>query len=109
MSKYGAKRTELDGINFASKREAKRYSELKLLQAAGEIRDLELQVPVPLMGERDKIKTPTGRHMRYVADFRYFDARLNAWVIEDAKGFMTPEYKLKRAILAAMGLEIREV
>lgn len=42
-SKYGAQRTTIDGIAFASKREASRYQELKLMQMAGEIQDLELQ------------------------------------------------------------------
>ncbi len=45
MSKYKAVRTEVDGIKFASKKEARRYGELLLLQRAGEISNLELQVP----------------------------------------------------------------
>ncbi|MDD3747626.1 MAG: DUF1064 domain-containing protein, partial [Anaerostipes sp.] len=42
-SKYGARKTVIDGITFDSKREAKRYQELKLLEQAGEISYLELQ------------------------------------------------------------------
>ena len=49
MSKYGAIRTEVDGINFHSKREAARYRELCLMVRAGKIRDLELQPPFPLL------------------------------------------------------------
>ena len=42
-NKYGARKTVIDGITFDSKREAIRYQELKLLERAGEIKDLELQ------------------------------------------------------------------
>lgn len=107
--KYGATAVEVDGIRFASKREAKRWSELKLLERLGEIRDLKRQVPVLMRGEKEPIKTPTGRNATYRADFTYIDNLNGAWVIEDSKGFRTPEYKLKRAILAAMGIQIREV
>jgi hypothetical protein len=44
-SKYGAVKTEVDGIMFDSKREASRYQELRLLEQAGEITNLRLQVP----------------------------------------------------------------
>jgi len=102
--------TIVDGIRFDSKREARRWGELRLLQAAGEIRDLERQVPVDLQGQDGPILTDTGRQARrYVADFRYFDERLNIWVIEDAKGHPTEVFKLKRAILAAQGIEVKEI
>lgn len=39
-SKYGAVKTEVDGIMFDSKREASRYQELRLLEQAGEIANL---------------------------------------------------------------------
>lgn len=107
MTKYGSRATTLDGIRFASKREATRWAQLMLLARAGEIGDLERQYPIPLEGKNGPILTPTGRHMRYVADFRYFDIPRKAWVVEDAKGFATPEFRIKRAILAAMGMEVR--
>jgi hypothetical protein len=107
--KYGAKATVVDGIRFASKKEAKRWGELNLLERAGEIRDLKRQVPILMHGEKEAIKTPTGKNAIYVADFRYIDTKTGLWVIEDAKGYATPVYKLKRAILAAMGITIREV
>ena len=47
--KYGAKKTVFDGITFDSKREAERYSALVLLQSAGEIADMKLQVPFELL------------------------------------------------------------
>lgn len=106
----GAQRTVRDGITFDSKREADRWSELVLLQRAGAISDLERQVPIGLEGQKGPILTDSGEQQRrYVADFRYLDRRTGAWVIEDAKGHPTDTYKLKRAILAAMGIAIREV
>lgn len=104
--KYGNKKTVFDGIKFDSSKEARRYSQLKLLQRAGEISDLKLQVPFILQGQLGYILTPTGRKMLYKADFTYIEG--NKLVIEDVKGFRTKEYLLKKAILAAMGITIRE-
>jgi len=109
MSKYQAQPAVIDGVRFASKREARRWAELLLLQSAGEITDLRRQVKIGMEGRDGPIRTPTGRKAAYVADFTYVNARNGCLVIEDAKGFPTPEYKLKRAILAAMGLTIKEV
>lgn len=109
MSKYGARRTQRDAIGFASKREADRWSELRLLEKAGQIRGLQRQVSIALLGREGPLLTPTGRVATYRADFTYQDRALEwAWVVEDAKGFPTPEYKLKRAILAAQGVTVRE-
>ena len=107
--KYGAKKATVDGVNFSSKREAKRWMELQLLFKGGEIKDLRRQAKIALIGRADMIRTPTGRVAHYVADFIYIDNRTGLEVIEDAKGFPTPEYKLKRAILAAQGVTIVEV
>ena len=107
-SKYGAVKVVIDDITFDSKKEARRYSELLLLVKAGEIEHLELQVAIPLVGERGPILTPTGRQMTYVADFRYFDKNTGKRVLEDVKGFRTPVYLIKRSILAAMEYHIHE-
>ena len=109
-SKYGNKKVTVDGIKFDSKKEAKRWADLKLLERAGEIANLERQVPFYLEGRDGPILTPTGRKMRYVADFTYTDWRhKGAKIIEDAKGFRTKEYLIKKAILAAQGIVITEV
>jgi len=107
-SKYGAVKAVIDDITFDSKKEARRYSELLLLVKAGEIEHLELQVQIELRGESGPLLTPTGRPMTYVADFVYRDAHTGHCVIEDTKGFKTPVYLLKKAILAAQGVHIRE-
>ena len=107
--KFGAKAETVDGIRFASKREARRWGELQLLQRAGQIMDLRRQVKFYLFGRDGPILTPGGRVAQYVADFVYVDNRNGLEVIEDAKGYPTPEYKLKRAILAAQNIKIIEV
>ena len=103
----GAVRTWVDGRTFDSALEAARYAQLILLQKAGEISDLQCQVRIPLEGAAGAVLTPKGRQMHYVADFTYRDA--TGAVIEDAKGFRTEQYRLKKAILNAMGYEIREI
>lgn len=91
----------------ASGREARRVAELRLMQAASEISDLRLQVKVALVGRDGPILTPTGRQMHYVADATYTERGVP--VVEDTKGWPTEVYKLKRAILAAQGIVVREV
>lgn len=102
MNKYGSKRTTSDGIAFSSRKEAKRYQELKILQLAGIIRNLTLQPRFPLKVNGILVCT-------YVGDFAYFEQ--NARVIEDSKGFKTREYITKRKLLLALnpGLDHREV
>ena len=94
-SKYRAKKTVVDGIKFDSKREAERYCELKLLEKAKKIRNLELQ---PRFLLRDKFKDKQGnthRKIEYVADFMYVD-KSGKTVVEDVKGVLTDVYKLKK-------------
>lgn len=85
--KYGAKQTVVDGIKFPSKREAKRYGELKLLEQAGKISALTRQVRYRLV-----------QVVHYVADFVYIDESGVA-VVEDVKGYKTPEYKAKKKLM----------
>jgi hypothetical protein len=102
MSKYHAIKTEVDGIVFASKREASRYSELKLLEAAGEIFDLKLQPKFPIVVNKQKICT-------YIADFEY-ELSDGTKITEDVKGVKTPVYRLKKKLMkACFGIEITEV
>ena len=102
-SKYGAVKTEVDGIMFDSKREASRYQELRLLEQAGEIANLRLQVPYILFPKNEH-----GRALKYIADFTYND-RNGQLIVEDAKGVKTPVYRLKRRMMAELkGIEIKE-
>lgn len=96
-SKYHAKKTVVDGIEFDSAKEAKRYAKLRALEEAGKIQGLRLQVPFELLPsfECDGVKY---RGMKYVADFVYY--RGGKQVVEDCKGFKTAEYKLKKKLMA---------
>jgi hypothetical protein len=108
-TKYGNRKTVVGGINFDSAKEARRWCELRLLERGGEIENLKRQQKIALWGETGPILTPTGKQAHYVADFVYVDFRTHLMVVEDAKGYRTKEYLLKRAILAAMGITIKEV
>ena len=107
-NKFGAQRVEVDGIKFDSKREATRWLHLCQLQRAGLITDLRRQVPIELQGRDGPLLTRTGRKMKYVADFSYFDVRTGVSVFEDSKGFKNQTYLLKWSVLAAQGVEVRE-
>ena len=104
----GAQRTTTpDGITHDSKTEAERWEELKLLQRAGEICGLRRQVDIGLIGRDGPIMTDSGDRQRvYKADFVYVDNALGVTVIEDRKGHETDVFKIKKAILAAQGIEI---
>ena len=117
MTKYRNKPTVVDGIRFASKKEAGRYGELKLLERIGEITDLELQ-------PRFNFKLPNGALLRagklgkpraYIADFRYREREKSQGrdvyrvIVEDVKGMKTELYKWKRDLMRDLnGITIRE-
>ena len=77
---------------FSSKREANRAFELQLLERAGEISDLKMQVPYEVIPAN-----PPERAAFYVADFVYLKDK--ALVVEDTKGAKTPVYVLKRKLM----------
>lgn len=108
-SKYGAVRCVVDGIFFDSKREAKRWSELLLLERGMKISQLERQISYELAPavrlDGEKRQKPA---LRYVADFRYFDAEKGHFVIEDAKGRDTPVSRIKRHLMKSVhGIDVR--
>lgn len=93
-NKYSAQRVTVDGIVFASKKEAARYGELLLLAQAGEIRDLVLQPRYLLLAvftDSDGVKH---KKAEYVGDFQYV-ARGGLVVCEDVKGRATETFRLK--------------
>lgn len=104
-SKYGAVATFVDNIRFASKREAVRYVELKVLQQAKEISNLKAEKP----DLRIPLKVNGVNMGYYEADFSYTDANGNV-IFEDVKGVKTPVYRLKKKLVKAMyGIDIVEV
>lgn len=86
MNKYRNICTQIDGITFDSRAEARRYGELKMLQQAGEIQGFARQVSFLLPGE-----------IRYRPDFLVCDKDGTVWA-EDVKGFETAEFKLKQKL-----------
>ena len=99
MSKYNSRKTVIDDITFDSKKEAKRYIELKKKQEEGEITDLRLQVPfelVPSFTIEIDGKKRKRRNIRYIADFVYYENGQK--VVEDVKGRKTEIYKLKKKL-----------
>ena len=105
MTKYGAKRTTVNGHTFASKKEAARYQELRLLERAGHITGLELQPRYELQPSF-KHGGKTIRAITYVADFRYYED--GALVVEDAKGMQTQMFRMKRKMLLFVhGIDVR--
>lgn len=103
MSKFKANKTILDGIQFDSKREAQRYSELKLLERAGVIQNLRLQVKFELIPKQQGERACT-----YIADFVYEEN--GQTVVEDVKGMKTKDYIIKRKLMLWMhGIKIREI
>lgn len=126
MSKYHSKKVVLDGIEFDSKREAKRYGELLLLERAGAITDLQRQVRFELVpaqyetferyGKRGKRlkdgKRCVEHSVTYVADFVYLNAS-GVRVVEDTKGYKKGTaydvFAIKRKLARLNGIVIAEV
>ncbi len=102
QSKYNAVKTILDDIKFDSKKEARRYIQLKQMERAGLIKKFRLQVPFVLVD-----KSCYGREIKYVADFVYIEN--DAEIVEDVKGVKTPVYRLKKRLMAERyGIKIKE-
>jgi hypothetical protein len=119
MNKYRNKKITKDGMTFDSLKEYKRYCELRLLERAGEITELNRQVKcvlIPAQYEPDVIGKRGGvkrgklieRECSYIADFVCVqDGKL---VVEDCKGFRTKEYILKRKMMLYLNnIRIKEV
>lgn len=125
MSKYHAKKTEVDGIIFDSLKEAKRYQQLKLMEKAGIICNLKRQVKYELVPAQYMNGKCIERAVTYTSDFEYDElvkARqrtvmvyddskaVGRHIVEDVKGVQTDVYKIKRKLmLYKHGILIREV
>lgn len=123
-SKYGNRKTVVDGITFDSKKEANRFRELQLLERAGKITALQRQVKyvlIPTQREFSNEIYKKGAHQghfkpgkvlekecSYIADFAYIQD--GAYVVEDTKGVRTEAYKIKwKLMLERYGIQIKEV
>ena len=122
MSKYGnIKTTTSDGIKHDSQKEANRWCELKLLERAGKITDLQRQVPFELIPAQYEAYPRFGKNGQrlkdgsrcieksvvYVADFVYYENGNK--IVEDSKGKRTKDYILKRKLMLwVYGIKIKE-
>lgn len=123
-SKYGNRKTVVDGNTFDSKKEANRFRELQLLERAGKITALQRQVKyvlIPTQREFSNEIYKKGAHQghfkpgkvlekecSYIADFAYIQD--GTYVVEDTKGVRTEAYKIKRKLmLERYGIKVREV
>lgn len=108
-SKYGAKKTVVDGIKFDSAKEARRYQELVLLLRANRIGNLERQPVYTLHAGYGQRRVRIGE---YRADFRYVDSS-GSVIVEDVKSKITAKLRLyvwkKKHVEAEHGIQIREV
>ena len=96
MTKYRSRKTVINGITFASKLEAERYQQLRMLQRSGDIRDLVLQPEFQIF--RGYVDPETGAKVKsryYVADFQYTDVEGHKVIVEDTKGIETDVFRLK--------------
>ena len=119
MRKYRNVKTTLDGISFDSRKEANRYAELRILEKAGLIQNLQMQVKyvfIPEQRETDTLGARGGVHKgrliekecAYIADFVYEED--GKTVVEDTKGFRTKDYIIKRKLMLKVhGIRIKEI
>jgi len=93
-NKYGARKTVVDGIEFASKKEANYYATLKLRERAGEVHDVQLQPLFPITIRGILITVPR-------MDFSFWDDVEKRERVIDVKGKDNSESKLKRKLVEA--------
>ena len=116
-SKYRAKKVEYDGIVFDSKKERDRYAQLKILEEAGVVKELQTQVKFKLIPSQKIDGKVVERECSYIADFVYQELGEDGnWhtVVEDVKGYRQSTayavFAIKRKLmLFTYGIRIREV
>lgn len=112
MNKYNAHKITVDGNKFDSKKEALRYEELKLLQRAGAISDLQRQVKFEIVPQCKTVEGRIAQARYYIADFTYKERGL--LVVEDVKGYKKGAgyelFRLKAALMRWVhGIDVKEV
>lgn len=121
-NKYGNKPKVVDGVKCDSTGEGNRYAFLKMLEKAGEIKDLQYHKKFELIPQitedvvvhlktKDKIvKKVVQRARYYEADYTYTKVSTGEEVVEDFKGVVTPLFEFKAALFRyKYGREIKIV
>lgn len=102
-NKFGAKKAACaQGHSHDSIGEARYCDQLHLLQRAGEIEQLEVHPQYWFVINGKQVKHPNGRRVGFKPDFRYFDRHSGNEIVDDFKGFRTPDYVLRAAIFRAL-------
>ncbi|RZG70468.1 DUF1064 domain-containing protein [Acinetobacter junii] len=112
-NKFNTQKVELDGMTFDSKKEHKRYIELKAMQQRGEIFGLEHHTKFELAPktklEGEKRAKPA---LRYFADFTYYIST-GEYIVEDVKSAATRKlasYRNKKHLMKTVfNIDVREV
>lgn len=123
IPKYRNRKVTVNGIEFDSAKEARRFCELSLLEKAGAITELQRQVKFVLIPAQyetfERYSDKTGKRLKdgkrllekecaYIADFSYMQDGKR--IVEDTKGFRTKDYIIKRkAMLWFYGIRIKEI
>ncbi len=127
MNKYNSRKVTVNGITFDSKKESRRYEELLLLERAGIIQNLQMQVPFTVIPQQTEIterySTKTGNRLKdkitvlerettYIADFTY--QKNGELVVEDVKGYKNSTayavFVIKRKLMLQVhGIRVKEV
>lgn len=119
-NKYNARKVMVDGQQFDSVKEGRRFQSLRLMEKAGMIEDLRRQVTFTLIPPQDIRDRKTGKHLRteraikYVADFVYTDNRDGRTIVEDVKGYRGGQayaiFSIKRKLMLYLfGIEVIEI
>lgn len=108
-NKFNAKKTDVGSIRFDSRKEADRWMQLRLMERAGEIKDLKRQVRVEIVPKTDGFLG-----VWYIADFVYWDNRTGEEVWEDVKGYKRSAayqiFRIKQKLMYwRFGIKIREI
>ena len=123
-SKYGAEKTVVDGITFDSRKEANRWCELRMLERAGEIKNLRRQVEYvlipekrepPTVGKRGGVKEGRviQKAVKYKADFVY-ESKDGKTIVEDVKGYKGggayAVFAIKKKLMREVfGIDVHEI
>lgn len=112
-NKYRARKTTVDGVVFDSQKEANDYEVLRWREKAGEIADLQRQVPFVLIeNQYDKYGKLLERKCEYIADFVWLDCRTGEKIVADSKSkaTVTPEYIIKRKLMLKIyGVRVKQI
>lgn len=95
--KYGNSITEVDGIRFDSRKEAKYYEDLLWQQRTGAVKSIELQ-PEFVLQPGYEVAGKKIRPIIYKADFKVTEADGHIYYV-DTKGMKTPVYLIKKKML----------